>query len=78
MKKLIALVYVFILLPVFAYSQIGAKTQQNKIQGTWVANISGVEMTLQLNADGSGTFDGKLSLTIISQAEPKPMRMSCK
>jgi hypothetical protein len=79
MKKLIALVYVFILLPVFAYSQIGAKTQQNKIQGTWVANISGVEMTLQLNADGSGTFDGdkikytaqagKLSLTIISQAE---------
>jgi hypothetical protein len=79
MKKLIALVFVVLLIPAYTYSQIGAKVQQNKIQGTWVANTSGVEMTLVLNGDGTGTFDGdkikytsknnKLSITIISQAE---------
>ncbi len=79
MKKLIALAFLSFLIPVYAHSQIGAKAQQNKIQGVWVANISGVEMTLELNADGTGTFDGdkirytaqtgKLSMTIISQAE---------
>ena len=39
-------------------AQIGAKTQQHKIYGTWVNNNFGYQMTLMLNADGSGQFDG--------------------
>jgi hypothetical protein len=39
-------------------AQIGAKTQQGKIFGTWVNQDFGYTMTLQLNADGQGSFDG--------------------
>jgi hypothetical protein len=58
MKKLIALIFVVILIPAYAYSQIGAKTQQNKIHGVWQTNSNGQQMTLILNADGRGEFDG--------------------
>ena len=58
MKKLIALVFVALLLPVYVYSQIGAKTQQNKIHGVWQNTSNGQQMTLILNTDGSGEFDG--------------------
>ena len=40
-------------------AQIGAKTQQNKITGIWQNNQFGTQMTLMLNADGSGEFDGE-------------------
>jgi hypothetical protein len=77
MKKLIGIL-VALIIPFLLHAQIGAKVQQNKIQGTWAATLSGVEMTLVLNSDGTGTFDGdkikytaqngKLNLTIIQQA----------
>lgn len=77
MKKLIGIL-VALIIPFLLHAQIGAKVQQNKIQGTWTATISGVEMTLVLNIDGTGTFDGdkikytaqngKLNLTIIQQS----------
>jgi len=41
-----------------AHAQIGAKTQ-GKIHGTWVNSDMGFQMTLILNADGSGEFDGE-------------------
>jgi hypothetical protein len=73
MKKLFGIL-VALILPFF----INAQDQQNKIQGTWVATLEGVEMELVLNSDGTGTFDGdkikytaqngKFSLTIIQQA----------
>lgn len=77
MKKLIG-IFIALIIPFLLHAQIGAKVQQNKIQGTWTAKISGVEMTLILNTDGTGTFDGdkirytaqnsKLNLTIIQQS----------
>lgn len=77
MKKLVAIALV--LFPGLVIGQIGAKVQQTKIHGTWTASISGIDMTLVLNADGGGTFDGdkikytaqsgKLSLTIVAEAE---------
>lgn len=58
MKKLIALAFAVLFIPVYSYSQIGAKTQQNKIHGVWQNTSNGQQMTLILNADGSGEFDG--------------------
>jgi hypothetical protein len=43
-----------------AASQIGAKTQQAKIYGIWANNDFGFQMTLKLNGDGSGEFDGEV------------------
>ena len=42
-----------------AVAQIGAKAQQNKIQGIWQNSQSGFQMVLMLNPDGSGEFDGE-------------------
>lgn len=56
-----------LLLPIISFSQIGAKTQQNKLQGIWHNNDFGYQMTLMLNADGSGEFDGE-SIRYSSQA----------
>ena len=58
MKKIIALVLAAILVPAYGYAQIGAKTQQNKIHGVWQNNSNSQQMTLILNADGRGEFDG--------------------
>lgn len=58
MKKLISVALVILLIPVSAYSQIGAKTQQNKIHGVWQTSSGGQQTTLILNADGRGEFDG--------------------
>jgi hypothetical protein len=38
--------------------QIGAKAQQGKIYGIWANNEFGFQMTLMLNSDGTGEFDG--------------------
>jgi hypothetical protein len=61
------------------FAQIGAKTQQNKIHGIWQSNSNGEQMTLILNADGTGEFDGeairytakdsKLTLNIDSETQ---------
>jgi hypothetical protein len=40
-------------------AQIGAKTQQGKIHGIWQNNDFGYQMTLMLNTDGTGEFDGE-------------------
>jgi hypothetical protein len=51
--------YLF-LLPFAVTAQIGAKTQQGKIFGVWQNAQFGYQMTLMLNADGSGEFDGEM------------------
>ena len=43
-----------------AYAQIGAKVHQDNIVGNWINNDFGFQMTLLLNADGSGEFDGEM------------------
>lgn len=53
------LLYIF-LVPLIADAQIGAKTQQGKIHGVWQNSQFGYQMTLMLNADGSGEFDGEM------------------
>lgn len=40
-------------------AQIGAKGQQGKIHGLWQNSQFGYQMTLLLNPDGSGEFDGE-------------------
>jgi hypothetical protein len=57
MKKYFLLA-IFINLCLTSYSQIGAKAQQGKINGTWTNNDFGFQMTLMLNTDGTGEFDG--------------------
>lgn len=62
-----------------SFGQIGAKVQQGKIHGTWHNNSFGYQMTLILNADGTGEFDGdaikytakdgKFTMTIVAEAE---------
>jgi len=54
----------FLVLFVLSFSasvnaQIGAKTQQNKLTGIWQNNAFGYQMTLMLNGDGTGEFDGE-------------------
>ena len=48
------------LISVPGIAQIGAKVQrQSKIHGLWQNSQFGYQMTLMLNADGSGEFDGE-------------------
>lgn len=48
------------LISIPAVAQIGAKVQQQgKIYGLWQNNQFNYQMTLMLNADGSGEFDGE-------------------
>lgn len=55
-------VFLFIFfLPLLAVAQIGAKVQhQGKIYGIWQNSQFGYQMTLMLNPDGSGEFDGEM------------------
>ncbi|HEY3429252.1 MAG TPA: hypothetical protein VGK39_01165 [Cyclobacteriaceae bacterium] len=72
-------ILVFSIVITIAHGQIGAKAQQNKIQGTWLNNSFGYQMTLILNADGSGEFDGeaikyttkenKFNMTIVAEQQ---------
>src|SRR5688572_28889326 len=71
--------FVFLLVVVStASAQIGAKVQkQSGITGLWQNSQFGYQMTLMLNDNGTGEFDGdaikytatdgKLSLTIVAQ-----------
>jgi hypothetical protein len=52
--------YILFLIPVYASAQIGAKTQSGKLTGIWQNNQFGYQMTLMLNADGNGEFDGEM------------------
>jgi len=48
-------------LPIVLFGQIGAKVQQQgKIYGLWQNSQFGYQMTLILNDDGSGEFDGEI------------------
>ncbi|MBL7859135.1 MAG: hypothetical protein JNM57_15690 [Cyclobacteriaceae bacterium] len=51
---------VLTLISIAALAQLGAKTQGTKIYGTWQNNSFGYQMTLILNTDGSGEFDGEV------------------
>ena len=58
-----------ILIGFSSLAQLGAKTQSAKIYGTWHNNTFGYQMTLILNADGSGEFDGEeIKFTIQSNS----------
>jgi hypothetical protein len=53
--------FILFLIPAFVTAQIGAKAQQgSKLTGIWQNNQFGYQMTLMLNADGSGEFDGEM------------------
>jgi hypothetical protein len=52
--------YILLFLPLLAGAQIGAKTQQGKLYGIWQNTQFGYQMTLMLNADGTGEFDGEV------------------
>ncbi|MBY0434971.1 MAG: hypothetical protein K2U26_12750 [Cyclobacteriaceae bacterium] len=57
--KILRLFFLLILVSPAAHAQIGAKAQQQKIFGVWQNNQFGYQMTLLLNADGTGEFDGE-------------------
>jgi len=58
----------FLLFPVMLKAQIGAKVQQQGgIIGIWQNSQFGYQMTLILNADGNGEFDGE-SIQFTTQA----------
>jgi hypothetical protein len=59
MKKSLGFLLVTLLLQAVAFGQIGAKTQQVKIFGVWQNSAYGYQMTLILNTDGQGEFDGE-------------------
>lgn len=70
----------FLFLSILASAQIGSKIKQNTgLAGIWQNNDFGYQMTLMLNTDGSGEFDGdaikyttqgdKLALTIVAQSQ---------
>lgn len=74
------LIAAFLLLVISSSAQIGAKVQQSpKITGLWQNSQFGYQMTLMLNADGSGEFDGEMiryttkgstfSMTVVDQNE---------
>lgn len=72
------LTVLFLLLAFVANAQLGAKTKQsNQLTGLWQNNQFGYQMTLMLNADGTGEFDGEAikyaakgnMLTLITQNE---------
>ncbi len=51
----------FLLISIAGVAQIGAKVQQqSKIYGLWQNSQFGYQMTLMLNTDGSGEFDGEM------------------
>jgi len=66
-----------LVLAITANAQIGAKAKSNQLTGVWHNNEFGYQMTLIMNADGSGEFDGDeikytaqngvFSLTIVQQ-----------
>ena len=65
-KNLIGILVLF--LETQSLAQIGAKIQQgDKIQGTWQNAQFGYQMTLLLNENGTGEFDGE-SITYKAQA----------
>ena len=49
----------FLLIAVMAQAQIGAKMKDQKIYGVWQNNQMGFQMTLILNENNSGEFDGE-------------------
>ncbi len=49
-----------LLISISAFPQIGAKVQQGRIDGFWQNNQFGYQMTLLLNPDGTGEFDGEI------------------
>lgn len=52
---------ILLIIPGIVSAQIGAKAQQGgKLTGIWQNNQFGYQMTLILNADGSGEFDGEM------------------
>ncbi len=57
-----AVILIFLMLvPALSHAQIGAKIKsasEKSMEGTWINNEFGYSMVLQLNADGSGEFDG--------------------
>jgi len=55
MKKIILFVF---FLPSILTAQIGTRVQQQGIYGLWQNSQFGYQMTLMLNSDGSGEFDG--------------------
>lgn len=64
MKKLIFLLIILFYFPLGVsglFAQIGSKVQASKtsLAGNWSNNQFGFAMILQLNTDGSGTFDGE-------------------
>lgn len=77
--KTLRLLLCFVLICTISLAQIGAKAQQGKLQGTWHNNSFGYQMTLILNADGSGEFDGeaityatqgnKFTMTVVAEGE---------
>ncbi len=60
MNRSVVLIMAFAIASVPAFAQIGAKAQQGKIQGVWTNSDFGYQMTLMLNTDGSGEFDGEI------------------
>lgn len=56
--RLVILLALLFVSHALTFAQIGAKTQTGKIFGTWVNNDFGYAMTLLLNSNGSGEFDG--------------------
>ena len=61
MKPLINKTLLFLLISIPGVAQIGAKVQQqSKIYGLWQNSQFGYQMTLMLNPDGSGEFDGEM------------------
>jgi hypothetical protein len=63
------------LLPVVLFAQIGSRVQAGKtsLAGKWTNNQFGFAMILQLNADGSGTFDEE-KITYINTATSLSVR----
>lgn len=66
-RNYVALTFL-VCLSITAFSQIGAKTQQGKIHGIWTNSDFGFQMTLMLNPDGSGEFDGE-TIKFTTQAD---------
>ena len=59
-RNIFRLFVILMVLNVAAHAQIGAKVQQGaKIFGLWQNSQFGYQMTLMLNADGNGEFDGE-------------------
>ena len=76
MKRVLKASLILLFVSLSATAQIGTKVQQQKIYGIWQNSQFGYQMTLMLNPDGNGEFDGepikfvtqstKLSITVAS------------